>query len=112
MLYFVDWQRGSNMIPFDDDESLLFQYGDGVRHHIHVAVRCQCVLNLFPMPFYGGYRVSDCILFDLERSVKGCSGRFILCDAVPFGACHCIPFLRSCVSVVCFPQSLFLIFLV
>jgi len=100
------------MIQLDDDESLSFQYGDGARHHIHVAVRCQCVLNLFPMPFYGGYRVSDCILFDLERSVKGCSGRFILCEAVPFGACHCIPFLRSCVSVVCFPQSLFLIFLV
>jgi len=63
MLYFVNWQRGSNMIQLDDDESLLFQYGDGVRHHIHVAVRCQCVLDLFPKPLYGGYRVSERLHF-------------------------------------------------
>jgi len=102
MLYFVDWQRGSNMIHLDDVESVLFRSTDSVRHHIHVAVRCRFMLWI----------QSECILFDLERSVKDCSGHFILCDAVPFGACHCIPFLRSCVSIVCFPHSLLLIFLV
>jgi len=46
---------------------------------------------------------SECILFDLERNVKDCSGRFILCDAVPFGVCPI-----SFFEIVCFRRFRFL----